>query len=250
MEKIILILVLMTAATCVQRGKSEEPAPVVPALSGVERIAIARMNKEALLRERFKQAGLPYPPRKIFLRAFKREAILELWAREEEGGTYKLIATYPVLASSGGPGPKFKEGDRQVPEGFYFIDRFNPESRFHLSLGLNYPNAADRLVVDPEHPGGDIFIHGGAISIGCLPIGDPAIEELFLVALDTATRGQLNIPVDIFPTRMSGPEWESFARESFARDRSLETFWNQLALGYATFEPEHRVLEKRPESRH
>jgi murein L,D-transpeptidase YafK len=254
MPKSLTLFLLMAAATLcwIYPGESQvaDSTPPSPEPSGPERIATARVNKEEVIREHFKKIGLPYPPREIFLRAFKHEAILELWAREETVDAYKLVATYPVLASSGQPGPKLMEGDRQVPEGFYFIDRFNPENRFHLSLGLNYPNAADRLVADPERPGSDIFIHGKALSIGCLPIGDTAIEELFLVALDTATRGQTGIPVDIFPARMSGPEWEAFSRDAIARNPSLKAFWDQLAPGYAIFEHAHRLLEKRPEPRH
>ncbi len=106
-----------------------------------------------------------------------------MWARHGDG-RFRLVASYPILAVSGGPGPKRREGDKQVPEGFYEIDRFNPKSLFHLSLGLNYPNAADRVLSDREHPGGDIFIHGSNVTVGCAPLGNDAIEELYLAALD------------------------------------------------------------------
>ena len=135
-----------------------------------------------------------YPPKTLFIRAFKQEKELEIWA-----GTRKLrlIKTYPILAASGVLGPKLQRGDRQVPEGWYHINRFNPRSRFHLSLGLNYPNEADRLRSAGRDPGDDIFIHGSNKSIGCLAMGDPAIEEIYGLARDMKSR----IQVLILPSR-------------------------------------------------
>ena len=200
-------------------------------LSAEERVAAARVNREAMLKEKFSKAGLTYPPREVFLRAFKREAVLELWARED-AGAFRLVAVYPVLAASGGPGPKRREGDRQVPEGFYEIERFNPMSRFHLSLGIDYPNAADRVLSDPARPGGEIFIHGKDVSIGCLAIGDESIEELFLVASEARQRGQRQISAHFFPARMRGSEWEAYA----AAHPDLAGFWAQLQPGFDAFE--------------
>ena len=195
-----------------------------------DRVAAARKWNGGLVRKRFTDAGLPYPPREIFLRAFKHEMELELWAREKDGPFCRVV-TFTVTAPSGGPGPKRREGDRQVPEGCYTIEVFNPKSRFHLSLGLNYPNAADRILADRERPGGEIYIHGGAKSIGCLPLGDPAIEELYLAALDTRERGQTEIPVHIFPARMEGETWKIFAVEK----PEVRAFWKQLQPIYEAF---------------
>ncbi len=135
-----------------------------------------------------------YPPKTLFIRAFKQERELEIWA-----GTRKLrlIKTYPILAASGTLGPKLQRGDRQVPEGWYHINRFNPRSRFHLSLGLNYPNEADLIRSAGRDPGDDIFIHGSNKSIGCLAMGDPAIEEIYGLARDMKSR----IQVLILPSR-------------------------------------------------
>ncbi len=107
------------------------------------------------------------------------------------------VAEYPILAASGTLGPKLKEGDRQVPEGFYKISFLNPNSRFHLSMRVDYPNAEDIAAAkadgrDTTNLGGDIMIHGGASSIGCVAIGDEAIEELFwLVATVGMERTEL-----------------------------------------------------------
>jgi hypothetical protein len=126
--------------------------------------------------------GIPYPPPRLTLVGLKEERILEVWAAD--GAGWKLIVTYPILAASGGPGPKLREGDLQVPEGVYRLTGFNPNSRYHLSIRVDYPSAEDRAAAAPEgrvRLGGDIFIHGKSASIGCLAIGDDAIEELYLL---------------------------------------------------------------------
>jgi hypothetical protein len=133
----------------------------------------------------FERAGVPYPPERVALLGFKKEKFLDLYAAAP-GGAYHLIHTYPILAASGEPGPKLREGDHQVPEGFYEIESLNPNSRFHLSLRLNYPNPEDLLRAGEdgrpvEDLGGDIMIHGRASSVGCLALGDTAIEELFVL---------------------------------------------------------------------
>lgn len=120
----------------------------------------------------------------VVLIGIKDERRLELWVRRRGENAARLQADYPVLAASGVAGPKLREGDRQVPEGVYRITSLNPNSRFHLSMKIDYPNAFDLARARDEgrtSPGGDIFVHGGAKSVGCLAVGDPAIEELFLL---------------------------------------------------------------------
>ncbi len=129
--------------------------------------------------------GLAYPPRELTLIGLKQERRLEAWAKATEG--WKRIAVFPVLAASGGPGPKLRVGDLQVPEGFYRLVAFNPNSSYHLSLRVNYPNQDDLAVARAEGRtdlGGDIFIHGKAVSIGCLALGDRGIEELYVLVAD------------------------------------------------------------------
>ncbi len=232
-----LLLALILATTVFWGRRLSAQTAVV---SGTDRIKAARRNAQAQIQDRFKAARIAYPPRAIFLRAFKREALLELWVRGDKG-SFKLVATYPVLASSGLPGPKRRQGDLQVPEGFYFINRFNPESAFHLSLGINYPNAADLLEADPAAPGGDIFIHGNKVTVGCLPLGDPAIEELFIIAIDTQKHAPGKIAVHIFPARMDHPDWPAFAEKEIARDPALESFWKRLRPTYDYFQRNHRL---------
>lgn len=137
---------------------------------------------EIRMRPHFMRAEVSYPPREIVLLATKEEKELELWARNE--GDFKFIRSYPIRKASGGPGPKLREGDKQVPEGIYRITHLNPNSQFHLSMGLNYPNSFDLVRARKEgrsNLGGSIFIHGKAESTGCLAVGDIAIEELFVL---------------------------------------------------------------------
>lgn len=189
------------------------------------------------MRELFASARVVYPPRRLFLRAFKKEQELEVWAGGADG-PLALVVRYPVCALSGGLGPKRALGDGQIPEGVYVLDRFNTTSNFYLSLGVDYPNAADRALGVRGRLGGDIFIHGSCVTIGCLPITDALIKELYLMALDTRVAGQKNIPVHIFPLRMGDvgmTELQGLARD----DARLWAFWQNLAPVYAAFERDH-----------
>ncbi|MCF6325401.1 MAG: L,D-transpeptidase family protein [Gammaproteobacteria bacterium] len=137
-------------------------------------------NAENRLKPYFDNAGIPYPPKEVKLLAIKDEKKLELWVTSDNG--FKKIKNYPIRAASGVSGPKLMEGDKQVPEGIYRIVGLNPNSSYHLSMKLNYPNEFDLYHANNEgrsNPGTNIFIHGKALSIGCLAIGDSAIEELF-----------------------------------------------------------------------
>nr|WP_086938681.1 L,D-transpeptidase family protein [Thaumasiovibrio occultus] len=171
-------------------------------------------DARARLSKQFEQAGVAYPPKRIALLAVKDEASLELWAEQNE--QWIAISQYPVLAASGVAGPKLREGDRQVPEGIYQIIGLNPNSAYHLSMKLNYPNRFDLKWAEKEgrsEPGTNIFIHGKALSIGCLAMGDPAIEDLFTLVHDT---GKAQVTVIIAPSDprkaslvapQDSPEW-------------------------------------------
>ncbi len=148
--------------------------------------------------EAFESAGIPFPPPRLALLAFKKERRLELWAGEP-GQASRWIKNYPFTAFSGKLGPKRKQGDRQIPEGIYRVTFLNPESSYHLSMKLDYPNEYDRAMAISDRRGdlgGDIFIHGDSYSIGCIALGDRAIEELFVLA---ALAGEDNIQVIISP---------------------------------------------------
>lgn len=138
------------------------------------------------LRAAAREAGSRYPPERLWLIGLKQERVLEVWAPGSKG--WRRLRSYPVLAASGGRGPKLQEGDNQVPEGLYRLTAFNPNSSYHLSVRVGYPNQDDRAAAAAEgrvHLGGDIYIHGKAVSIGCLAIGDRGIEELYVLLADT-----------------------------------------------------------------
>jgi len=146
----------------------------------------------------FHKAGISYPPNKITLLGIKSKKSLEVYARNKDGKNV-CIKTYPVLGMSGDMGPKTEEGDLQIPEGIYAVESLNPKSKFHVSLRLNYPNEFDLKHAKEDgrkYPGSDIYIHGSTCSVGCLAMGDPASEDLFVLASDT---GLSNIKVIITP---------------------------------------------------
>jgi len=150
------------------------------------------------LHKHFDSAGVAYPPSDVTLLAIKDSATLELWVGPQSNPTF--IRDFPIRALSGKSGPKLREGDRQVPEGLYKISGLNPNSSYHLSMKLNYPNDFDLKHAQKEgreFPGTNIFIHGKAVSIGCLAMGDTAIEELFVMAADI---GRHNIRVAVAPS--------------------------------------------------
>ena len=211
-----------------------------------DRVADARVRCSAHLAAMFAGAGIPYPAREIYLRVFKHEGQMELWARSRDQAPFRLVHTYPILCASGRLGPKRREGDGQVPEGFYMVDRFNPRSLFHLSLGLNYPNEADRLLTtDPAQPGSDVFIHGGAVSIGCLAMGDASAEEIYLAALDARAADGRGPAVSIFPCRMTEANWQTLLAPGCAGQPALETLWRALRAGYDRFEQTRQLLTVR-----
>lgn len=171
----------------------------------------------------------------LYLRAFKQEGQLEVWAKNITDKQYQLVVTYAICRSSGTLGPKRKEGDYQVPEGFYHINHFNPESNYYLSLGISYPNASDKVFADKKYPGGAIYIHGNCVTIGCLPITDDKIKELYILTLEACDNGQKEIPVTIFPARMTQKNLDKLKQEgSFSNE--TWNLWQDLKTGYDLFE--------------
>ena len=167
----------------------------------------------------------------LFIRVFKEDKLVEVWLKSNSEKEYKIFKTYDICASSGELGPKRKQGDGQVPEGFYTIAVFNPYSSYHLSLGVSYPNASDRIK-GKGNLGGDIMIHGSCVTIGCLPLTDTYIKEVYILAVEAKNNGQQNIPVHIFPTKMND-KGMLFLSEV---NTDLLDFWKNLKPGYDYFE--------------
>lgn len=191
--------------------------PKVVRVSGMRTVAdiieLYGASADADLQPEFAAAGAAYPPASLTFIALKQEKSLEIWA--PGGRNQVLVSTYPILAASGGPGPKLREGDRQVPEGLYRLAGLNPNSSFHLSMKINYPNEFDLHHAAAEgrtSPGSDIFIHGREASIGCLAMGDPAIEKLFVMVARTGFENVevIMAPYDFRvtpPPPAGGPVW-------------------------------------------
>lgn len=168
----------------------------------------------------------------VYIRIFKEEAELELWV--EDRGRYRLFRSYPICNFSGALGPKLKEGDRQSPEGFYRVDKaaLNPNSRFHLSFNLGFPNAFDQ---SHGRTGSFLMVHGDCLSIGCYAMTDPMIEEIYVLVEAALTQGQPNVPVHAFPFRMTD------ARLAAAEGSEWHAFWSELAPVHRAFETTRRV---------
>jgi hypothetical protein len=171
--------------------------------AGEEKTVAERLEQHgaaarARLAPSFNARRVDYPPGAVVFVGLKQEKSLEVYAGKTTNDL-QWIRSYPILAASGGPGPKLREGDRQVPEGIYGIEWLNPNSKYHLSMRINYPNAFDREQAARDRRdrlGGDIMIHGNARSVGCLAMGDEAAEDLFVLAADT---GIANIMVILAP---------------------------------------------------
>jgi hypothetical protein len=187
-------------------GPTAARKPPLARATLVERVRELTPEASARLRPSFDAAGVPFPPAAVRLVAFKDQRLLALYARGPSG-PWRLVRRNPVLAASGVAGPKLAEGDRQVPEGRYRITFLNPNSQFHVSLRLDYPNAEDRAQAARDgrrNLGGDIMIHGSNVSIGCLAMGDEVAEDLFVLA---ALTGITNVEAIITPTdlRIASP---------------------------------------------
>lgn len=189
----ILLAAVLTILYLIKRSPERQRLPQPPAQASVEdRLDQYGPNARARLQPKFARANVPYPPARLLLLALKAERRLDIYAAASASVPRQFITSYPILGASGVAGPKLREGDRQVPEGFYRILDLNPNSRFHLSLRVNYPNEFDLAQANRDgrtQPGSDIMIHGSNQSIGCLAIGDPAAEDLFVLAADVGLPG-------------------------------------------------------------
>ena len=197
------------------------------------RVRTAIKEKDALIKQNIINNNIKLNEMNILITAYKQEDILEIYAKNKNDKTYKKIAEYKIAAKSGILGPKRMEGDLQVPEGFYYIDRFNPASSYYLSLGINYPNEADRKKSNAKRLGGDIFIHGANVTIGCMPMTDDKIKEIYLYAIYAKDNGQSKIPVYIFPFKMTDDNFNYYKK---IYESSLIDFWKNIKEGYDIFQ--------------
>jgi murein L,D-transpeptidase YafK len=198
-----------------------------------ERVAAAYREKEDELKTLLAAKGVDLSNLNIYLRIFKQEQILEVWGKNKHDKRFQLLQQYAVCRSSGVPGPKRREGDLQVPEGFYLLNAFNPSSNYYLSLGIDYPNKSDKILGDKQHPGGDIYIHGNCVTIGCVPVTDDKIKEIYLLAVEARNNGQSAIRVDIFPAKLTNAGLIALRKSC---PEQLTGFWETLKPAYDKFE--------------
>lgn len=192
---------------------------------------------KALLNEKGMSQNSP-----IFIRIFKEESELEIW-KPKTDGTFHHFKTYPICNWSGKLGPKLKQGDKQAPEGFYKVSErlMNPNSSFHLSFNLGYPNPFDR---SHKRTGDYLMVHGDCKSAGCYAMTDALIEEIYALAREAFKGGQEEFQVQAFPFRMTAENMNRHRKNKNYR------FWRDLQVGYDHFEytrkpPKVDVCEKR-----
>lgn len=196
---------------------------------------------EDSVKKQFEAKKLNWPPQNIFIRSFKYDRQLEVWIKSDSKENFKLFKTYKICMQSGTMGPKRMEGDYQVPEGFYYINEFNPNSNYHLSLGLNYPNASDKILSDSAHPGSAIYIHGNCVSTGCIAISDAPIEELYMIASHAKASGQDFIPVHVYPVKYTVKKSSDYLTESTKGKEGLQKFASTLKQAFDFFEEKKQL---------
>lgn len=235
MNKIALLFLLTgaTAFSAVDDFLSEQKK--------FSRVRTAISDKEAGIKKLLTSQGINTGNVQVLFVAYKEEKELQVFVKKAEETEYKKLKTYAICASSGTLGPKRKMGDGQVPEGLYHVDRFNPNSNFYLSMGINYPNASDKKLGKSGSLGGDIFIHGNCVTIGCIPITDDQIKEVYLLAVYAKNNGQTKIPVYIFPFKMSEANMAKYGKD-YAGNTTLIAFWKNLKNGYDLFEKNKKAL--------
>ena len=202
----------------------------------LQRPSEAITRKEDTLRKQFEAKKLVWPAKYIYIRSFKYDSQLEVWVKNDIKDPFQLFKTYKVCALAGTLGPKRMAGDFQVPEGFYYINEFNPKSNYYLSLGINYPNASDRVLSDSLDPGGDIYIHGSCVTVGCIPLTDTQIDELYILAAHAKDAGQDFIPVHIFPIRYNVKRSVDYLNNLTKDDQELKQFEVRLSDAFDYFE--------------
>jgi len=191
------------------------------------------------LKIQFFNKNLTFPPKNVFIRVFKHERVLELWVTDSVCNKYKLFKTYRVCMNSGVLGPKRKEGDLQIPEGFYHITRLKTTTNYHLALKINYPNESDIILGNKYMPGGEIYIHGECVSIGCVSVSNNDIEEIFTLVKLLNNWGE--VQVHIFPVNFDNKCNYEFLYEKIKTNDSVIYFEKNIQNGFNFFQKNHVV---------
>lgn len=228
---------LFIIATILLLSYCKKKENIIPNTQNMSRDEAARQAHYPTLKKALYQKGVDIAAVEVFIRAFKQEQKLEVWVKKKAEEQFIFLKSYSFCKSSGQLGPKRQEGDYQIPEGLYHINIFNPLSNFHLSLGINYPNESDKILGDTLQPGSDIYIHGGCMTIGCIPITNECIKELYTLTNIAHEQGQTQIPVHIFPFQMDGHNMQKYT-SLYPPNTS---FWNNLQIFHDYFEKNKKL---------
>ncbi len=231
---IVFLLLLITITSLAQ-------PTFVQTQKSLVKIADVFAREEDSLKKEFKEKQLNWPPKALYIRNFKFDRMMEVWVKTEDGGPFRFLKSYRICMQSGTMGPKRVEGDYQVPEGFYYINEFNPNSNYHLSLGINYPNASDRILSDASQPGSEIYIHGNCVSVGCIAITDIPIEELYIMSIYARAHGQDFIPVHVFPVKYDVKKSMEYLAETTKDNKPLKKFALTLKEAFDYFEEKKQL---------
>lgn len=194
------------------------------AYSGKEKTVLKNLDGNSLSRDSLQ----------IYLRAFKTEKIIELWAKNIGDKQFKLIKEFPICEISGDIGPKRRSGDLQVPEGFYHISDLNPFSKYYLSMQINYPNASDSIRGVKGRLGNLIFIHGACESSGCISITDEKIKELYVYYIEACNSGQKKVNLTIFPAKLDDKTYSKLT-SAYSKNKDKTSLWGDLKKSYDLF---------------
>lgn len=216
----IRLLLLVTIAVWLLFKASAQDVPSSP--RSVQAVSETTVGVTETLSQKQIRKGAP-----VYIQIIKADDVLRLYLQTEDG-TYDLFRTYHICAWSGRLGPKLREGDGQSPEGFYSIkpDQMNPNSSFHLSFNLGYPNQYDRA---HGRTGTFLMVHGNCVSIGCYAMTDESISEIWTLMVWAFEDGQTAIPVHIFPFELSDSNLERYG------DHEWIEFWRTLQPAWKVF---------------
>ena len=198
------------------------------------RVKEAYTNKEKAVTKTLAEHGISRDSLQIYLRAFKTEKKIEVWAKNTCDCTFTLVKEFPICEISGEIGPKRCSRDLQVPEGFYHINELNPYSKYYLSMRINYPNASDSIRGNRAHLGNLIYIHGNCESSGCISITDERIKELFVYCIESYNSGQKEINITIFPQQLTDANYARLTK-GYSKNKDKISLWADLKKSYDLF---------------
>jgi murein L,D-transpeptidase YafK len=223
---ILLPLFLLTSGTIPASFREEQKS--------YTRIREAYVGKEKIVVKALVAHSISRDSLRIYLRAFKTEKLIELWAKNISDTCFVLIKKFPICEISGEIGPKRRYHDLQVPEGFYRISSMNPYSKYYLSMQINYPNASDSIRGVQGHLGNLIYIHGDCISSGCIAINDENIKEFFVYCIEAYNSGQKDIEMTIFPAQLTDATYSRLMK-GYGRNKDYTSLWTDLKKSYDLF---------------